>query len=296
MVIVCSVIGPVMSASATKPSLPAPGTAAQVRSLVAASTSIRALPSDLVPTIAAASGDNAARYYRNSSVGCSTVTQCVYGDPSSSTTVVLYGDSHAQMWLPALAPVATADDFKLVLLWHSGCPIEAFETANVTCEKDRTTDLKLINALDPAVVLLSNKVTDIVGPSGVIYTNAQWVAGLKATIVALQSKTTKVVVVGDVNQFDQAVPTCLAMHPSRVQLCAVDNPNPKYTQHFAAEATAAKDTHAGYINPMSWVCTKKKCSPIIGTMVVDSDQGHVTATYAEYLTNVWNTAIQQVLP
>lgn len=282
------------TASDATPPLPPPGTAAQVAQLVKASTAIKKLPADLQPALAAAPNDSASTLYPKTANGCSTTTACVYGDLNSSTVVVLYGDSHAQMWLPAFVPIANSLAFKLVLLWHAGCPIEDFATANVTCEHYRTTDIGLINALKPTLVLLSNKVTDIVGPGGVIYTNAQWLHGLEVTIEALQSPATSVAVLGDVNQFDESVPDCLSIHPSNVQDCAIANPNPKYTQHFAQEAQAAAATKAGYVNPMAWFCTKK-CSPVIGTMVVDYDQGHVTATYAEYLTTVWSTAISKLL-
>ncbi|HEV2093271.1 MAG TPA: acyltransferase family protein, partial [Rubrobacter sp.] len=39
---------------------------------------------------------------------------CVYGNPSSDTTVVLFGDSHAMQWFPALNELAKERDWRLL--------------------------------------------------------------------------------------------------------------------------------------------------------------------------------------
>lgn len=283
-----------VTALASKQPLPTPGSATTIAALVASSTSIIRLPNALDPTVNDAPFDTASIYYKSSAPGCSTTTQCVYGDESSSTTVVLYGDSHAQMWLPVLAPIATLDKFRLVLVWHPGCPVANVPFSWPVCRLFRIAAIAAIVKLKPALILTGNKTTSIVGPGGSRITNAQWQSGLEQTIRALQTKTTKVVVIGDVTQMDSLVPVCLSINPSKIQKCTVYNPNPKYTQRFKPEMAAAKATGATYVNPQSWLCNLK-CSPVIGNMIVYSDQGHVTASYAEYLTNVWNAAIKNLV-
>jgi hypothetical protein len=280
--------------AASASNLPTPGTAADVAALVAASTSITSLPSDLVPALAKAPADTASTYYRKTGPGCPLVTSCVYGDESSSSLVVLFGDSHAQMWLPALAPVANQDGFKLALVWHPGCPFAALTVAWGVCTKYRTTAVASIAAAHAHLVLLANKTTNVVGPGGRIFTNAQWQAGVVTTIDALASPTTTVAVVGDITQLNSSGPQCLASYPTNVQKCSVFDPNPKYTQHFSAEEAAATATGAGYVATQPWLCTKR-CAAVIGNMVAYSDQGHVTDTYAEYLSAVWAAALQPLL-
>jgi len=50
------------------------------------------------------------------------VPECVYGNPSSKTTVVLFGDSHAMQWFPALNEIAKERDWRLVGLTKAACP------------------------------------------------------------------------------------------------------------------------------------------------------------------------------
>src|SRR3954454_17639837 len=47
---------------------------------------------------------------------------CVHGVPSSDTTVVLFGSSHAMQWFPALNEIAKERDWRLVGLTKSACP------------------------------------------------------------------------------------------------------------------------------------------------------------------------------
>lgn len=47
---------------------------------------------------------------------------CTYGDVNSDITIVLYGDSHAAQWFPALERIAIKRGIKLVSLTKSACP------------------------------------------------------------------------------------------------------------------------------------------------------------------------------
>ncbi len=48
--------------------------------------------------------------------------RCEYGDTSSKQTIVLYGDSHAAQWFPALDLIGKKRGIKIVSLTKSACP------------------------------------------------------------------------------------------------------------------------------------------------------------------------------
>jgi hypothetical protein len=220
-----------------------------------------------------------------------TTTKCVFGDLASHKLLVLYGDSHAQMWLPALVPVATALSMRLVLIWHTGCPVVKLPNTSALCISVRKTAIALVNSLHASLVLLANR---NMFTTAVNFPQTEWLNGMEATIKALQTATTKVAVVQDVTIFNSWVPNCLAAHPTSVQKCSVLDPNPKFVSHQTAEKNAAIAEKAGYIATKQWLCAAA-CSPIIGNMIVDFDADHVTATYSEYLATVWQTAVTHVL-
>jgi hypothetical protein len=275
-------------------SSPSPGTTQQVASLVQSSTSIKSLPNPSLPPLPLATRDSVGSMYPAANKACLTVRQCVFGVGASSQVIVLYGDSHAEMWLPALVPYARANSMRIVLIWHPGCPVVQLRTSWPVCSSFRSSAVTMIRSLHPRLVLLADKNSNVVGPGGVIFTNAQWQAGLVTTIKQIQSATTRVAVVEDVTVFNALVPNCLAAYPADVQRCSVAFPNPKYTEHISAESAAASAAGAGYVSTRPWLCAKR-CSPVIGPMIVDFDADHVTATYAVYLSQVWSLRLAKLL-
>jgi hypothetical protein len=95
--------------------------------MVAAAARITTLPKDLTPTLKDADRDN-GDFPANTQTGCAlfwqeiTAPACVWGDRVGSHTLVLLGDSHARMWLPAFDVIGKRLHWKVVLLSKSSCP------------------------------------------------------------------------------------------------------------------------------------------------------------------------------
>jgi hypothetical protein len=282
-------------------SLPSPGTARQIASLVSKSHLITKLPSGLVPSLNNLNEDSFGYDYPSTSpYGCLTTSQCVFADIKSSKTVILDGDSHAAMWLPALIPSVTAAKERLVVLWYPYCPTANVEvwnpltkSPNTQCGVYRTKFADMIRALDPTLVLLADRTSGNRNYADKPISNATWKSGEIQTIKSLRTSSTLVAVIGDVSIFSSNVATCLAANPSGVQKCAVSNPNPKTDQHFSSERAAAAAQKISYINPEPWLCAKT-CSPVVGNFVVFYDEFHVTVTYAAVLSGVFGKALRGV--
>jgi hypothetical protein len=282
---------------------PPPGTPAQVAALVAGSRLIKSLPSNLSPSVAAASNDTPEVQYPFTKDGCASIAQCVFGDKASSKVIVLFGDSHAAMWLPALLPIAARDNYRVVLLFTLGCPAvdvtiwnKGTGTDYTACNTARSSDISQINGLKPKVILLASRSAQAKSSAKSFFTNAQWEAGLKKTITLLKPSKAKLAVVGDITLLNVVPPMCLAASPTSVQRCSTANPNPiKHNQgHQSAERAAAAATKTLYVNTIPWLCTKT-CSPVIGSMLAYSDQWHITVTYATYLSTVFADSIKKLL-
>jgi hypothetical protein len=282
--------------------LPAPGSPSQVAALVATSSKIEVLPSPLIPALAVAGADNTASYYPATSHGCAGTTRCVFGDASSKKTVVLFGDSHAAMWLPPLVYDANHLGFRVVLLWFAGCPAADLTVWNAGqhginpgCDAWRSQSITDIKLLAPSLVLLSDRTTAVLGATGKIIPGAVWQAGMKQTISDFLASKLRVAVIGDITALTNRMPECLAAFPNKIQNCSSPNPNRGFKTHVADEKAAAKAENVTYINPQGWLCTKK-CSPVVGNMVVYYDSLHASATYAEYLSLLFADAIKPLLP
>jgi hypothetical protein len=284
-----------------KPSLPEPGTARQVLALVGRSPSINSVPSDSVPTLANISEDRPNDYYRMPTPDCPTLTSCVYGDRTSKKVLVLFGDSHAWMWLPAVVPSAKAHGYRVILLFFTDCPAASVtywdpntKSYATSCTSERTTAIADIKQLAPRIVLLADRTTERYSAPNVLFTATQWQDGLAQTIEELQGPTTKVGVIGDIPTLDVLFPECLEAYPDAIQHCGVAIPNPQKDNVGlqAAELAAADQTGATYIGTLRWLCTKTWCSPVIGRMIVYLNPTHIDATFAEYLSTVMGKALQ----
>ena len=61
---------------------------------------------------------------------------CRFGAKDPDGMIVLFGDSHAAHWFPALEAVATRKRWQLISLTKSGCPAVAFPTFNRQLKRD----------------------------------------------------------------------------------------------------------------------------------------------------------------
>jgi len=283
--------------------LPAPGTPTEVAALVASSHKIDRVPSDLVPQLTGIATDNAAVWgYWKIKSGCTSTTQCVYGDKTATSVVVLFGDSHAAMWLPAIDWVGRHLDVRVVLLWLAGCPAADVSvlnagghTVDTACNAFRKAAIRAIKALKPTLVLTANRTANVVGANGRYVPGSAWQAGLESTLATLLADKLEVAVIGDVPPLANPAAQCLAAYPTAVQQrCSSPNPNPGFHTELKAEEAAAKAKGVPYLNPVPWVCTKV-CSPIVGKYATYYDWQHVAATYAAYLSLDWEGALKPLL-
>ena len=89
--------------------------------------------------------------------------ECRYGPARNDTTVVLFGDSHAAQWFPALDSVASMRGWSLVNLTKTGCPSVLVGVPNVKlgrryteCERWREYAVRRITALKPQLVVVTS--------------------------------------------------------------------------------------------------------------------------------------------
>src|SRR5271170_7111528 len=257
----CAALGLAVATAATAAThLPAPGSSAKVKKLVTTSVLIKKVSPVVAKELPDAANDNAAVLYPVTADNCMTLSSCVFGDTASTKSLVIMGDSHAPMWLPALDRIGIAKKLKVIVLWLPVCPaaslsvwLTAAHGPYTSCSTTRSSWISSINALHPTTVLLAERTWGIyTAASGGTksFTSAQWQAGLQSTITDLSPSKARIAVLGDFVMLNAPVPTCLATHPSDVQECATPNPNTVRPGLQAAEKAAAKATGVLFVNPI----------------------------------------------
>ncbi|NBQ93558.1 MAG: acyltransferase [Micrococcales bacterium] len=211
-------------------------------------------------------GDNCHSNYGENESG-----ECTYGDLNSSTTIVLYGDSHAAQWFPALLELANERNFKLVSLTKSACPSVDVPRAdqgaykNIDCETWRDKSVARIKQIRPAAVILSS-FQYFTPPRGYPDENKWWKDGQKRLLTSLRGSSDHLIYISDTPRPKRDIPNCLASRD--VKSCDTTEPTPvKVIKGFET------------IDPAPWLCSKY-CPAIQDGYVVYRDASHISVVAA----------------
>ena len=106
-------------------------TTADVEQAVRVSTTIKKLPADLTPPLSdvrSSWGGPPGQCWP--AVGQTSIPACMFGDPSGTHTMVVYGDSHAGMWFQTLNSIAKSIGWRLAYLGKPWCPASSLPYPN----------------------------------------------------------------------------------------------------------------------------------------------------------------------
>lgn len=167
---------------------------------------------------------------------------CIYGDTSSTTEIILAGDSHAAQWFPVVEKIAKTRHWKLLNLTKSSCPATTLETVrngklDSSCAIWQVKLITKINMDKPKFVLISNFTEyqyPLNKPSGTYL--ASWKRGLTSFVSQIRSPY---ILIGDTPKPTSSVIDFLPTR-SKVSLQSEE---------------LAKKLGAQYIDTASWLCT-----------------------------------------
>ncbi|CAN5131720.1 hypothetical protein BH09ACT10_BH09ACT10_01210 [soil metagenome] len=300
-VMISSAVAVSLLVVATLPSLVGSGTAGATIKLDASGTnvlqadlakglSLKTAPKNLTPSLDDVRNDQPKSTADGCHAGFLQVDQgsCVYGDPAGTRTMVLFGDSHAQQWLPALNKQAIAQHWKLVSWTKAACPVaqvrivtESLKRQYTECYRWRDKAIKRIVKLNPDQIIVSQ--SDLVPGDQV--TDQQWADLTVRTVRLLAAGGASVSYLLDTPLPGTDVPACIAEHLGNVQKCnrsRVDAYGTGSTRHMDM-ATTLKAAGVRTIEPIDNFCTATACPMIVGNVLVYRDPTHMSTTYSEVL-------------
>lgn len=259
---------------------------------------MRMLPSGLTPSLASAARDVGFDSDRCEAAPTATrIDACVLGDPAASTKVVLLGDSHAGMWLPALIDIAQRRHWQLRFFGKPGCPAPDITVRNgrtgradTDCDRFRAFAERSIQAERPGLVLVADQSYEQRTGLGRTVTATEWQGGLRRTLASLRRSGARVIVIGDIPVLDRSGPECLAAHPRDIAACFTTTAVATRRVWNGADEAAARATGSGYVAVLPWLCGAI-CTPVVGDVLVYRNRFELTATYARRLTGVLERAV-----
>jgi len=198
--------------------------------------------------------------------GESIPPECTYGKKDSKRRIVLFGDSHAAQWFPALEKIAEDNDIALISLTKSACPgpsvrkVDQGSYKNSDCSAWRSNVYRRIAELKPEAVLLSG-MQYFQRPDGYQSRAQWWQEGQIKTLLALQGLTPKIIYIADTPHPKQDIPSCLSSNNGNCD-------NTEKTPSITVD---------GYllVDPTSWLCGRT-CPAVIDGIVAYRDASHIS--------------------
>ena len=300
-------------AAAPSPGQPADAglTTTRLATDLAAGTTIGRVPGDLEPPLAVAGAAEPIIVKNGCHLSRTGLRSkpCVYGDTTSKTTVVLFGDSHAAYWFPALDLISRQQHWRLVDLTKDGCPAAEVNIAAwfrdggpyPECTDWRSSAMAQIAALHPALVIVSEaryleqpEARPLAGvPTG---QGSTWLNGLAAIFSFLNRSAGHVAFISDVPTPEQYPPGCVSRHEFNVRPCdtklsaAIRLPNVE-----REEFELATREQVDWVDPTAWFCTSATCPVIVGNLFVYRNIAHIEPAWSRFISPVLADAIVPIM-
>ena len=196
---------------------------------------------------------------------------CEYAKLDSQKTMVLYGDSHAAQWFPALAEIASRSGYKLVSLTKSACPSVdvvrsdqgAFKMSR--CKKWREDSIQRIMKMKPDVLVMSS-FQYFAQPRQFQDRDKWWDDGQRKLLAQVKNASPNLIYLTDTPHPARDIPACLA--------------NNSISQCNKTERS--KDLSiSGFevIDPNSWLCSRT-CPAVKDGVVAYRDASHISVDIA----------------
>jgi len=260
----------------------------------------RRLPAGLQPSLKMAWWDRPDNYDDrcHSDAVDAGLRACQFADAESDVSVILFGDSHALQWLPALVEAGQQEGWRVVTLTKAACPPAQAEFgrkepgAADSCTTWRADALAWLADEVPEVVILTGagrgyKLVDARGErldEGKAL--AEWQRGLATTLDALPDQS-RAVVLADTPRMSRNPVSCLEASPADMSACVTPRRaalgSAMAGQLDDAERHTAEAAEAAFRSLNDVVCPYDPCPVVIGNTLLWRNADHITATFATQL-------------
>jgi peptidoglycan/LPS O-acetylase OafA/YrhL len=208
---------------------------------------------------------------------------CLFGDTGSPHRIVLFGDSHAMEWFPALLEIATQRGWAVEVMGKSACPASTMVIASRNipefyraCDVWRENALAHITQERPKLIFMGTLMErDYVGQT---YINS-W----DVVLNRLKATGAKLVYFRDTPYPWKDIPDCVSGMPIGSHECDFPKSDSVYPDVMADIVAAGKRPGVYDLDFTNALCPHEACPPIIDGVLVYADRSHITATASRAL-------------
>ena len=229
---------------------------------------------------------------------------CPRGDLSSEKTLVLIGDSHAMMWLPALEMIANREGYVLLPIIKLGCTpfdVVAWKLDRgeeyTECSQWRTWALDQVRLAEPDVVVVGSASVVVTmdeasgKPLSIAESKRAWKEGARALAEQLLAVAPEVRFIADITELPEDPAECLSNLDNTAADCTFKASDwVKDSNNLVRAGVAATD--ARYISLRNMFCVSGRCPIVVDDLVVYKDREHMSSSYARFLVDEIQTRLK----
>jgi hypothetical protein len=216
---------------------------------------------------------------------------CRLGAPDGRRTLAVFGDSHAQMWLPALLDVAKRRRWAVVPFVKIGCAPLDWERGGGSpdCRRWFGWATAAARTVHPDVLLVTGLYS-----GGNIDIETESARGIERVAAAIYTAHAVVALLdAPVQQDDPA--DCLLRPGATGRTCSLTIGGDAAAANDAAASILKRGEGLRVIDPRPWFCFQSVCPMVVGKTIAYADRGHISTAYALQLARPFDRALTRVL-
>jgi hypothetical protein len=226
------------------------------------------IPAALDPSVSHLFDDRFDMHGCNAGGGTSSPI-CTWGDRSADRTMVVVGDSHAQMWLSGLIRFSRDQHYRLIPLVKDGCSPSVLNRGG-PCTGWYHWVVGEVGKLHPSLVVLSQ------------YWSGWGPQGLSTELHDLRPLAPQMALIEDPPARPVDAVDCLLTTDATRQTCTFPITSREQATYASVKQEAAT-ANVRYVPTLQWICAYGACPGVVGNVVTFRDKHHLTETYARLL-------------
>ncbi len=218
--------------------------------------------------------------------------RCSGGSETASQTVLVLGDSHAEMWTPTLDALSAELDFRYVLHILGGCNVVGAQPpiSVEACRRVQSQNLDIIDELQPDAVVVSHYATNA-DDTG----RDEWISGLDTFLAELDDRGVTVGWIYDAPSFSEDPVECVSRRSEAECTERTEEATDLAIRLREREAPSLEAFGAVTIDPTTFMCDDDVCALRSNGVFHFRDAHHVAATHAEALAPDFRPFMSEVL-